>query len=357
MTPPFAFTCLTRSWAAASAGPSNGAIAPLLSNAQPIVIGDAPARRRARRGGRREHDERGRGDDRRRAPARELSLSSRLLHCCRRGARRGRDTGRLTGTCSNAASRARASVSSPPAPPRTSRGTRCRTCRRRRRSRCRTGRPSPPRRARAGSRGRRRRRRRAARGRPSRASARAVADMHAGEAVELAPRCRRRASACSRGATRRTGSRARASRRRRGSARPPPGSSEAIVHCSPPSRWYGSSADPQPEPLGLGGDRPQAVDDGRARLVGVAALAGAGQADDRRRAERREPVSEAQTPRRARPGPPARRGAAAAGSTGWRDRRRATRARSPRAARAPRASPPSASFSSQMPMPSRPAAA
>src|SRR3954447_12169503 len=40
-TPPFAFHCFTRSCAAASAGPSNGAIAPLLSNAQPIVIGDA----------------------------------------------------------------------------------------------------------------------------------------------------------------------------------------------------------------------------------------------------------------------------------------------------------------------------
>src|SRR3954470_5703105 len=43
LTPPFAFTVLTRSCAAASAGPSNGAIAPLLSNAQPIVIGAAAA--------------------------------------------------------------------------------------------------------------------------------------------------------------------------------------------------------------------------------------------------------------------------------------------------------------------------
>src|SRR6478736_5188815 len=40
-TPPFAFQYATRSFAAARAGPSNGAIAPLLSNAQPIVIGDA----------------------------------------------------------------------------------------------------------------------------------------------------------------------------------------------------------------------------------------------------------------------------------------------------------------------------
>src|SRR6266487_6197401 len=39
LTPPFAFTWATRSWAAASAGPSNGAIAPLPSNAQPMMIG------------------------------------------------------------------------------------------------------------------------------------------------------------------------------------------------------------------------------------------------------------------------------------------------------------------------------
>src|SRR5438874_2000361 len=46
LTPPLALTCATRSLAAASAGPSNGAIAPLLSKAQPITIGlpagDAP---------------------------------------------------------------------------------------------------------------------------------------------------------------------------------------------------------------------------------------------------------------------------------------------------------------------------
>src|SRR3954454_1831373 len=41
VTPPLAFSWLTRSFAAASAGLSNGAIAPLLSNAQPITIGDA----------------------------------------------------------------------------------------------------------------------------------------------------------------------------------------------------------------------------------------------------------------------------------------------------------------------------
>src|SRR5215212_1462996 len=41
VTPPRAFNWLTRSFAAASAGLSNGAIAPLLSNAQPITIGDA----------------------------------------------------------------------------------------------------------------------------------------------------------------------------------------------------------------------------------------------------------------------------------------------------------------------------
>ena len=40
-TPPFALTSLTRSCAAASAGLSNGAIAPLLSNAQPMTIGVA----------------------------------------------------------------------------------------------------------------------------------------------------------------------------------------------------------------------------------------------------------------------------------------------------------------------------
>src|SRR3954468_13347601 len=40
-TPPRLLSCATRSFAAASAGPSNGAIAPLLSNAQPITIGEA----------------------------------------------------------------------------------------------------------------------------------------------------------------------------------------------------------------------------------------------------------------------------------------------------------------------------
>ncbi len=39
LTPPFAFHCLTRIWAAASAGPSNGAIAPFESKAHPITIG------------------------------------------------------------------------------------------------------------------------------------------------------------------------------------------------------------------------------------------------------------------------------------------------------------------------------
>ena len=39
MTPPLALIRLTRTFAAASAGPSNGAMFPLLSNAQPITIG------------------------------------------------------------------------------------------------------------------------------------------------------------------------------------------------------------------------------------------------------------------------------------------------------------------------------
>src|ERR671937_2968687 len=38
-TPPLAFSCAIRSFAAARAGLSNGAIAPVLSNAQPITIG------------------------------------------------------------------------------------------------------------------------------------------------------------------------------------------------------------------------------------------------------------------------------------------------------------------------------
>src|SRR5215211_2822328 len=38
-TPPFALIWPIRTLAAASAGPSNGAIAPVLSNAQPITIG------------------------------------------------------------------------------------------------------------------------------------------------------------------------------------------------------------------------------------------------------------------------------------------------------------------------------
>ena len=46
-TPPLALTWLTRSFAAASAGPSNGAIAPLPSNAQPITIGEAAVVRAA----------------------------------------------------------------------------------------------------------------------------------------------------------------------------------------------------------------------------------------------------------------------------------------------------------------------
>src|SRR6478609_10288073 len=41
LTPPFAFSALTCNCAAASAGLSNGAIAPLLSYAQPITIGAA----------------------------------------------------------------------------------------------------------------------------------------------------------------------------------------------------------------------------------------------------------------------------------------------------------------------------
>jgi hypothetical protein len=41
LTPPFALICFTRICAAASAGPSNGAIDPLVSNAQPMVIGVA----------------------------------------------------------------------------------------------------------------------------------------------------------------------------------------------------------------------------------------------------------------------------------------------------------------------------
>ena len=46
-TPPLALTWLTCSFAAASAGPSNGAMAPLPSNAQPIVIGVAAVVRAA----------------------------------------------------------------------------------------------------------------------------------------------------------------------------------------------------------------------------------------------------------------------------------------------------------------------
>src|SRR5438093_530287 len=41
-TPPFAFQYFRRSFAAASAGLSNGAMAPLLSNAHPLTIGEAP---------------------------------------------------------------------------------------------------------------------------------------------------------------------------------------------------------------------------------------------------------------------------------------------------------------------------
>src|SRR6187549_2094507 len=41
LTPPFRFSSATRTFAAARAGPSNGAIAPVLSCAQPITIGAA----------------------------------------------------------------------------------------------------------------------------------------------------------------------------------------------------------------------------------------------------------------------------------------------------------------------------
>ena len=47
MTPPFALIWLTRIFAAASAGPSNGAMFPLLSNAQPITIGACRVRLRS----------------------------------------------------------------------------------------------------------------------------------------------------------------------------------------------------------------------------------------------------------------------------------------------------------------------
>ena len=96
LTPPRALTWPTRTFAAASAGLSNGAIAPFESNAQPITIGLAC------RGRRRRDDDRNRGDRRERheqrrkfpsghyallgvcdgvCPSRELAGSPGLLLC------------------------------------------------------------------------------------------------------------------------------------------------------------------------------------------------------------------------------------------------------------------------------------
>ena len=131
-------------------------------------------------------------------------------------------------------------------------------------------------------------------------------------------RCRRRASACSRGARRRTGCRARAGRRRPRSARPPRGSTRRSSTSSPPSRWYGSSAIRRGRAA-----RPRRRSSRRPSTTTLRASSGRG--PRRCRSGRRTPLGpERREPLEARaerldalaPDPRARRGAAAAGSTG-----------------------------------------
>ena len=234
--------------------------------------------------------------------------------------------------------RVRVRASPPPAPPRTSPGTRFRTCRRRRRSRCRTGRPSPRRRARAGSSG--------TSATPSPGSARSAhprvgsrqSQMCTPAKRSISARCRRRASACSRGATRRTGSRATASRRRPRSARPPPGSTRRSSRAR--RRRAGTA---RARSAGRAG-RPRARSSGGRRRRRSCASSGSRPSPvpvrqtNAARAERREPLeARAERVDRARPGPP---GPPSSGSGridgNGRNGGCRRRDRSPRAARAPR---------------------
>ena len=128
-----------------------------------------------------------------------------------------------------------------------------------------------------------------------------------------------------------------------------------IVQSSPPSRWYGSIPILRPSRCASAAIVAQAVDDDRARVVGVAPVGRAGQADEPAGAERREAFQ-----RCAVRVDPLGRILGAAEERQRQDRRdRGNRSgrREParlRSASSASASPPSASFSSQTPMPSRP---
>ena len=218
-----------------------------------------------------------------------------------------------------------------------SRGTTSRTCRRRRRSRCRRDRPSLRRRAPAGSPG--------TSAGPSPGSARSAQPRVGSRTSQTCTPVKRPTSFAMSSKSVGVFQRCQTSNWIPSAGGSPAswisstasGIEVAIVHCSPPSRWYGSIPTRTPVTLGLGGDRPQAVDDGRPRVVRVAPRAGAGQQDEPARAEWREACDRvADTPRSARPDSPGRRAGAAAGSRGLRAPRPRIRGRSPRRARAAR---------------------
>ena len=282
LTPPAALTCLTRSSAAARAGPSNGAIAPFESYAQPIVIGE-PAFL---------------------ACVRAAAVVARPIAATatRTSARRARVNpfipsplrARLMPQPSVPASTER-SFPLPDARarqdrrPRASPGT---PCRRRRCPRRFPGRSSRPTRRRRGRRESRRR---------SRAP-------WPGSARSAQPRVGSRQSftctpakrwMCVSMWSRRSGvfQRCHTSNWMPSAGLPTSSISSTasgIVlirdQLSIPSRWNGSSAMRMPARSASARDRAQAVDDRGARVVGVAIAGRAGEADDRGRAERGEPV-------------------------------------------------------------------
>ena len=231
-TPPFSFHCATRNCAAASAGPSNGAIAPLLSNAQPI------------------DDRRGLDASFVRAAAVAASATSAAATTIRMSPTRELRLlisspplpgGLLLLSSTARTTRVRVRASPPPAPPRTSRGTRFRTCRRRRRSRCRRSRPTRRRRARRGCAG--------TSAAPSPGSARSAQPRVGSRTSQTCTPTKRSHSAAMSSSTVGVFQRCQTS-----NWIPSAGGSPAsrisstasgieltIVQSSPPSRWYGSS--------------------------------------------------------------------------------------------------------------------
>ena len=195
---------------------------------------------------------------------------------------------------------------------------RCRTCRRRRRSRRRRGRPSRRASSAPRSAARRRRRRPGARGRPSRASARASRQTWT-PTKRSSSRCdvvreRRRVPEvpdveldAERGRVARLLDQLDRLGDRRGDR--PVLAAVALVRLERRSAGRGAAASRR--------ERPQAVDDGRSRVVRVAPAA---RCRSGRRCRSggtaRAGGATRRAPRRARPGRRARRAAAAAGSTG-----------------------------------------